>query len=205
MACLKLLKTDFITAGDAGGVWTYIGPSSISVTITGSGTVTLQPGDVIDPGNDDPELDFDTLTGLACSQTYTLFRYTVELSGCVDTADVQVTIACPPEAGTDAAISLCETDAAFNIFNQLGGSPDTDGAWTGTGTASPGYSNNATPSDPTDDTFDPATAGAGVYVFTYTVTDSSTDCPCPDATADLTVTITAAPDAGTGSTAQVCI
>lgn len=205
MACLKLLKTVFISGGDAGGVWTYTGPSPITIIITGiSGTTTLNPGDIIDPGNDDPELDFETLTGLACGQTYTnALTYTVTSGGCDDSEAIDIIVTCPPDAGTDLTVTYCETDPIVNIYDLIGAT-DTTGTWTGTGLANPGYAANT--GVPTDDTFDPSASGvvAGL-TFIYTVQDTATDCPCPDDVKTLTVSVEAAPDAGTGANASICI
>lgn len=204
MACLKSLRTDFLTGADTGGVWTYTGPSAIQVQITGiSGTVQLQPGDTVG-STDNPELDFDTLAGLACDNTYpNLFTYTVTSGGCTDTATVGLTIACPPDAGTDIEIDLCESDSAVNLYDLLGATSN-DGVWTGD-TANPGYSDNGTGGDPTDDTFDPSASGTGTFSFTYTVSDTSTDCPCPDSVGVITINVDTTPEAGTGSTAEICI
>lgn len=206
MACLKLLR-DFLSGEDANGEWTYIGPSPITVTITGAGSTTLNPNDTIpdDDDGDNPELDFETLTGLPCGSTFSLFRYTVTSGGCSDTEDVSVQIECDPDAGSGLTINLCESDDPINLFDQLGGTPDSTGVWSGTGIANGGYDDNSTGADPTDDTFDPGASGVVSLTFTYTVSSASTDCPCPDAVADIEVNVTAAPDAGTGGTVEICI
>lgn len=202
MACLKSLRTDFLTGADTGGVWTYTGPQSIQIVVTGLGTVQLNPSNVIDPGNDDPELDFDTLAGLACGESYpALFTYTVTSGGCTGTAVVGLTVACVPDAGADAELDLCETDDAVIILDELG-TDDTGGTITGD-TANPGYAAGGTP--PATASFDPSLSGVGSFDFVYTVTDSSADCPCDDSVATLTINVSAAPDAGTGSTAEICV
>lgn len=202
MACLKSLRTDFLSGADLGGVWRYTGPATIQVTITGLGTVTLNPSNIIASGNDNPELDFDTLTGLACGSTYpNMFTYTVTSGGCVDTAVVGLTISCDPDPGTDIAITLCETDDPVDILDQLG-TTDYDGVISGD-TANPGYSAGGTPPDSAQ--FDPGASGVGVFQFVYTITDTSADCPCDPVTGTLDITVEAAPNAGTGSTAEICL
>lgn len=206
MACLKSLLTDFLSGADAGGVWTYTGPQPITVTITGLGPTVLNPGDVIDPGNDDPELDFETITGLACGSTYpNAFTYTVTSGNCEDTAVVPLDIECPPDAGgPDIELDFCESDSPIVLFDQIGGSPDTTGVWSGTGTANPGY--DAQGAGPEDDTFDPGASGVvSGLVFTYTVSSTATDCPCLDSVVNITINVAATPEAGTPATASICI
>ncbi len=206
MACLKKLKTDFLTTPDAGGVWTYTGPNVITVLITGLGSTVINPGDIIDPGNDDPELDFDTLIGITCGSTYNpFFTYTVTSGSCTDTEVVPLALECPPDAGTgDVSITLCEGDSPIVLFAQLLGTPDTTGVWSGTLLGNPGY--NAQGGGPTDDDFDPGVSSviAGLTAI-YTVSSTSTDCPCPDAVRTITVDVVADPDAGTGATASICV
>jgi gliding motility-associated-like protein len=150
----------FATLGGApqtGGVWT--GPSAV---VGGQ---------------------FDPATMSAGAYTYTV----TGTAPCPDaTATVSVTINTPPDPGTDGAITLCTSDAAVDLFAQLGGTPDAGGVWTG-------------PSAVVGGQFDPATMSAGAY--TYTVTGTA---PCPNASAIVTVTINMPPNAGVGGTITLC-
>ena len=120
--------------------------------------------------------------GISPAGTYT---YTVNgTAPCPNaTADVVVLTGTSPDAGSDRSITVCSSDAAFSMFTQLSGSPDPGGTW------SPGGS----------DTFTPGTSLPGVYV--YVVPSAA---PCTNDTAKLTITVRDAPDAGNGTTVEVC-
>jgi hypothetical protein len=68
------------------------------------------------------------------------------------TATVTVVIT-GPDAGTDATISVCKRQAAFPLIDELGGSPDGGGSWTG-------------PGGPHGPQYDPAIDPSGVYTYT---------------------------------------
>jgi hypothetical protein len=73
-----------------------------------------------------------------------------------DVATVAVAVLATPDAGSPGNISLCSSDAAINLFAQLGGTPDAGGTWTG-------------PSAVVGGQFDPASMTAGVYTYTISV------------------------------------
>lgn len=164
-ASLDLCATDSaidlftsLTGADTGGIW--------------SPTLTSTTG-VFDPAVD-----------IAGDYTYTLAP-TANCPG--DSAIVTVAIIPQPIAGLNGSTIICSTSAAVNLFNILGGTPDTGGTWTPTLTSTTGV-------------FDPAVDIAGVY--TYTVAPTA---PCTtSATATVTVTIQQAPNPGTNATAQYC-
>ena len=115
-------------------------------------------------------------TGLAAG-TYN-FTYTGNPTGpcpIADTETVQVTVVRSPVAGDDADDFFCMTDVSRDLFNTLGGIPDTGGAWSPVLTSSTGE-------------FNPAVDPAGVY--TYTVFGLGA---CVDDTATVTVTLSEAP------------
>ena len=104
-----------------------------------------------------------------------------------DAAVVLVTIIAPPDAGTEAPLSLCSNGAATVLIGVLGGTPDANGTWTAPdGSAFTG-------------SLDPGIDAPGTY--TYTVTGTA---PCPDAVAVIDVAITAAPDAGSNGAILLC-
>ncbi|MBK6829587.1 MAG: hypothetical protein IPG92_02075 [Flavobacteriales bacterium] len=91
----------------------------------------------------------------------------------------------PPDPGSNATISACPGDPNVNLFNQLGGSPDAGGVWTGPNGASH------------SGTFNPSTDLFGVY--TYTVGNG-----CQNASATVTVNSGSAGNAGTSTTLTTC-
>ena len=125
------------------------------------------------------------IPGSSDAGTYT---YTVTgLSPCgpaVATVTVNVTPA--PVAGSNASVVLCSNDLPFELTEQLGGTPDTDGAWSG-------------PAGSHGNTFVPGQDTPGTY--TYTVTGAV---PCADATALLSISIVQAPNAGFSADTTVC-
>ncbi|HMN05814.1 MAG TPA: gliding motility-associated C-terminal domain-containing protein, partial [Flavobacteriales bacterium] len=143
---------------DAGGTWT--GPS----TVTGGlfNPATMNPGD---------------------------YTYTVQGSTpCpADAAVVSVTVVAAPDAGTPGSATLCATDAAMDLFAQLGGTPDAGGTWTGPSTVNGGL-------------YDLATMTPGVYTYTISVPP-----PCTNASSTVTITEVAPPNAGTDGALTLCI
>ncbi|MBK6411217.1 MAG: hypothetical protein IPF78_16325 [Flavobacteriales bacterium] len=92
-----------------------------------------------------------------------------------------------PDAGTPGSITLCASDAAIDLFGELGGTPDAGGAWTG-------------PSAVTGGSFDPATMSAGDYTYTISV-----PLPCVNVSSTVTVAVQSPPDAGSDGALTLCI
>ncbi len=141
---------------------------------------------------------FDPVAGTftpSSGATNSTFQYTVTgTSPCVDdTSEVSISIIEAPNAGTNGALSICETGTTIGLFVQLQGTPDTGGTWTqlsGTGGTF----------DPVAGTFTPA-SGATDSTFQYTVSGTT---PCVDDTSEVVVTITNAPDPGTNASLDIC-
>ena len=116
-----------------------------------------------------------------------VYTYTVLGAGsCVDaSATVTVTVDIAPEAGTNGSINYCSTDAATDLFLELGGTPDAGGTWSPALTSGTGV-------------FDPVVDTANTY--TYIVTGGG----CPDATSEVVVTVDTAPNAGTDGAIDLC-
>lgn len=119
-----------------------------------------------------------------------VYRYVVPgLSPCVnDTAQVTVNVNTAPMAGTNGSITVCSDDAPVDLFNQLGGSPDTGGLWKNPNN----QANNGT--------YVPG-PGAVQGGYTYTVTGLS---PCANASAIVTVSQNRRPVAGTSALLSLC-
>ena len=117
-----------------------------------------------------------------------IYTYSIPADGSCPavSAEVEVSIENPPNAGTSASITICSDQASFNMRTQLGGTPQTGGTWTAPGNT------------PHVSTFDPSSDPGGVY--TYTVAGGV----CADATAILTITKVNAADAGSDASLTLC-
>ncbi|MGV8814009.1 MAG: gliding motility-associated C-terminal domain-containing protein [Gelidibacter sp.] len=127
---------------------------------------------------------FDVSKDSAGVYTYTV--YGVPPCGPAS-ATVTVTISAEPLPGTNGNLTLCSNSAPENLFNSLGGSPQSGGTWTPALASGTGV-------------FDPSQDAAGIY--TYTVFGTA---PCGDASATVTVNITQLPNPGTNGSLALCI
>lgn len=123
---------------------------------------------------------------LASGGTYT-FTYTANAAGCTDEATVTVVLNLAPNAGTNAAVTVCSTDPPFTMYQALGGSPGAGGAWTSPAGAQ------------MNGVFDPSTDPPGFYAYTVVG-----DPPCLNETASLVITVNQAPDAGLDGSTSYC-
>jgi len=116
--------------------------------------------------------------------------YTYSINDCSGnplTATVIVSTIPGPDAGTNGAITFCSTDAATDLFTQLGGTPNTGGSWSPTMASGTGV-------------FNPTTDAATTY--TYTVTNS---CGSANSNVIVTVNTCTTPQAGyTVSDSTIC-
>lgn len=136
------------------------------------------------PGGAAHGLQFNPATDVSGAYTYTVLG----TAPCANaTATLTVTVRQAPVAGTNGTITVCSTDADFDLIDQLGGAPDITGTWTKPGGA------------PHSGIFQPGTDVAGIY--TYTVVGQA---PCANATATVTVTVSTAPNAGTSANVVRC-
>ncbi|MGB6035942.1 MAG: hypothetical protein WBG42_06715, partial [Cryomorphaceae bacterium] len=107
-------------------------------------------------------------------------------TGCFGSQLLQLTVVSDViDAGIDASITVCESDASFNMTTILNGTPQPGGTWTGPA----GFTGG--------DIFVPGSSPAGVY--TYTVST-----PCGTETSELTVTVTTTANAGIDGTLNIC-
>ena len=167
---------------EGGGVWSEVTPGP---------TTYLGQGGLITNG-DDGTVDFENIV----AGTYT-FEYTVGVEPCVRVGTVVVAVL--NNSGADVEDEICtESDGAGTpilLFDYLDPGADTSGAWSGSGTLSPGYSFNGAPNL---STYNPALEPGPLpksLVFNYTLPASPTcdncrttitfmvwfscnDCPC---------------------------
>ncbi|MBL7963775.1 MAG: gliding motility-associated C-terminal domain-containing protein [Flavobacteriales bacterium] len=148
-----------------GGSWTFV---------TGGGT---SHGQFFDPASD--------LSGV--------YRYTVSGAAPCQAAFAELTVVLitAGNAGQDATVQACVTQAAFDLFSQLGGAPQAGGVWTdvnGSGALS-------------GSTFDPALAGTGTWPFRYTIAANG---PCAEQSSVVTVIVGNGISAGGDSSVTVC-
>lgn len=205
----------FDPSKDLAGTYTYnvsgISPCGIA---TATVTVTIQPlpnvgtdGTLILCSNDAPKNLFESLggtpesggtwspalssgTGVFDPSKDTSGIYTYTISGaapCGDaTARVRVTINPEAQPGSNGALVVCEGSDPKDLFNSLGGTPQSGGVW------SPALASGTGVFDPTQDI-------PGIY--TYTVSGTT---PCGDASAEVNVTIATVPQAGSGGRLAIC-
>lgn len=105
-------------------------------------------------------------------------------------AKTTVVIDIAPDAGENSALQKCEINlVTTNLFDLLGGTPDTTGVWTGPSVLSNEYLG----------TFEPGINTIGTY--TYTVSSNLGICP-PDS-ANIAITIVVVPSPTTANIVQV--
>jgi hypothetical protein len=101
-----------------------------------------------------------------------ILTFTPTAGQCATAGTTTLVVNAPVNAGSNGSVNLCSNASAINLFNSLGGVPQSGGTWTDAGGTS------------VSDTFDPTTQSGGV--FTYTVPGTS---GCPSATATVAVTV----------------
>ncbi|MCL5130090.1 gliding motility-associated C-terminal domain-containing protein [Algibacter sp. L4_22] len=125
------------------------------------------------------------------------FTYsTLTDKGCINSANLSFTVYEEYSAGIDTLLDVCDNTDIINLFDELDGTPNTTGTWTGP--------NGFTTTDYTAD-FDPRSSDAGVY--TYTVPDNTTPSGttmCTGSQATIIVTVYKSPSAGEDGAFNVC-
>jgi len=107
-----------------------------------------------------------------------------------DTAALTVTETRAPQAGANASLNVCPSDAAVNLYAALGPNTDPGGTWTDSG-------NIQLP----DSLFNATQVTVGTYVFTYTVPGVL---PCANASSTVTVNVGAGLNPGIGGNDTIC-
>ncbi len=129
-------------------------------------------------------------------QTFNFIYSTTSSNGCLDRANLSFKIFEEFQPGISTSIDVCNDNITFNLFNELGGTPNTNGTWAGPNDyATTGH--NAV--------LDPSNLDAGVY--TYTVPDNvndDDDILCIGSSATVTITLHQSPNIGAGGLFSVC-
>lgn len=119
-------------------------------------------------------------TQLVDGQTYYCEAYEIPCSSETRLA-VTVSLTEPNNAGFDGEIHICENQitstAPFNLFDELNGSPENSGTWTGPVVTTNGFLGTLNVAG--------LTAASSPYVFTYTVGNGA--CPFNDATVNVII------------------
>jgi mucin-2 len=129
-------------------------------------------------------LPLDPSTPLINGQIYFAESY---ITPCPSISRLQVTVTLnqPNNAGGNRTIGFCEssisTQPTINLFNQLTGSPQANGVWSGPTLTSNGHLGTLDVSS--------FNSTSSPYIFTYTVSSS----PCPDAVSTVTIIVNSNP------------
>ena len=157
---------DVLSGEDPGGAWT----GDVALTNGSQGTLDLGQ---LGPG------------------TY-IFNYTVAaVNLCADAiGTVTVVITTTVDAGEDVSLTLCGSDMPINLFEQLGGNPNTGGSWI------PAL-NGSEPN-----VLDPTLLAPGSYTYEYRVNEAA---PCTGFDSSfVTLTIEEPKNAGTDASINFC-
>lgn len=126
-----------------------------SIDLTGELNGTPESGGSwTEVGTGTPVSNPYNLTG-NCNSTLS-FEYTIDDGVCAASSILDLTIACPPEAGPDVTEILCADNSTFDLFTILDTSADTDGD----------FINDATSAIVTNGLITLNTAAAGTYTYT---------------------------------------
>lgn len=135
-------------------------------------------------------------TDILTPNTYTFYGAEQDTvgAGCESNprAIINITVNQNSDAGINNTYAECITVASgttINLFDELGGTPDNGGSWTGPIATTNGDQG----------TIDISSLPVGQHDFVYTVTGIA---PCPNATATIQVFIDPLPNAGTDGTTQ---
>lgn len=117
-----------------------------------------------------------------------IYTYSVPGEGPCDTASATVNVSVSPfnDAGEEGTLEICDDESSVDLFDSLGGTPDSGGTWSPALNSGTGI-------------FNPLIDPEGIYTYTFSGTSI-----CPESSATVTVTINELPDAGSNSTIQIC-
>ncbi len=121
------------------------------------------------------------------------YTYTVSHATCPsESAIIDVTITNLKDAGEDGGTIVCNTNQSINVFDLLGGTPDTGGDWT----PDPFNGFNAS-----TEIFNPNNYKGGKYVFEYTF---AAEGACPEVSAEVEVEVEEVPTIDVETIEPVC-
>ncbi|MCB0818889.1 MAG: hypothetical protein KDB77_15370, partial [Flavobacteriales bacterium] len=166
------------TAADAGvdGTLTLCANSPATGLFAELGGTPDAGGSWTDPNGNAHSGTFDPATDVSGVYTYAI---TGQAPCPSDQATVTVLVEALPDAGVDALVDVCTGDPSFDLFLELGGTPDAGGDW------------SDPDGDPFTGPFDPAASQPGVYSYVVNGT------VCPSSQATVTVNVLQGPNAGT--------
>lgn len=170
----------------SGQVTNLVCGCSSSAEVSASGSISPYTYEWLDSNYDPIGQTSATATGL-CGGTY--YAVTTSHIGCTDTVQIIIQNSSSSFAGNDVILEYCDLAGSIDLFNELGGTPDTGGSWSGPSTLTGGDQG----------TFDPALNTNGIYA--YIVAGSG---GCPNDTAFVDIENNYSPSAGTGLTIAVC-
>ena len=120
---------------------------------------------------------------LAFPLTTTTYILTLaDTNACVQQDSMRVIVSVPVNAGTDASTTTCGSGLPFNLFNLIGGSPQSGGTWSDPN------------GQPSDGTYSPGTSLPGAYNYIV-------DAPAPCGPDTAVVTVNEIPNADAGESA----
>lgn len=173
--CETVTTVDLITLLDDNGVDTiYTGPLGV-FTDASTGDVVMNP------------FVIPVING---QQAFDLIYTTTTANGCGDQSTLSFVIFEQDDAGANANLEICEDGAVLNLFDALGGTPDTTGTWSGP----EGFSTSSS-----DATINPGTAVSGDYIYTIVANGA-----CAEMTATVAVTIVPLSNAGDDVNTFLC-
>ena len=160
---------------------------NLTLNIDGSGSVAITPSDIDNGSTDNCAIQTMTLsqTVFDCSNVgQNIVTLTVtDTYGNINTCNATVTVTAS-NPGTNGVISLCGNSGTVDLFDSLGGNPETGGTWSPVLTSGTGV-------------FDPSIDNEGVYVYTASA--------CSSAGATVTVVINDTPQINSLSNQDVCV
>lgn len=136
-------------------------------------------------------LDFDT--PLISGQSYFATTNDPPCES-INRLEVLVILIEPHNAGISGTLEVCQNNVSnpINLFDHLGGTPETIGSWTGPLPTTAGYIGTIDPST--------LTVSGSPYTFTYTVSSAT----CASATATVTINVLPLPVAAVSSNTIIC-
>ncbi len=114
-----------------------------------------------------------------------VYKYIIDYGACGnDTAEIDISVKAMPNSGENGLLEICIDSNSVNLFESLGGNPESGGVWSPQLASGSGL-------------FDPRFDNSGIY--TYTINNF-----CGQSTSQVNVNIFSTPNAGAGSALDIC-